>query len=323
MGNSEDWTLKPRYADDPAEYAKYNALKKTDPELKLVFSIGGASFAAARFSQMAASATYRSTFIKSAIAFTKQYGYDGVDVDWEIPRGDADKANHATLIRELKQAAGALLVTVAVHGGVWSIPQAYNIPELAKHLDFVNVMTYDYAGAWNNFTGHNAALYGAAGDQRNADTGMQYWANNGMPKSKLILGIATYGRGWMLKSKTANQGVNATAVGASKGMPYTTSDGDGAFYEICELAKSGSGYRRHWDSVRQVPWLENADQWFTYDDFESVTAKVNYVKTNGFGGAFVWTLDEDDFNAICSTGGGVKYPLIRIIANQLGGKNIR
>ncbi|KAH7699888.1 CBN-CHT-1 protein [Aphelenchoides avenae] len=319
----EDWTLQPEWGSEVAEYAKYKALKNTDAELKAVFSIGGGSFPAARFSQMAANTTSRSTFVKSAIAFTKQYGYDGVDVDWEIPQGDADKANHATLIRELKQVGGAsFLVTAAVQAGLWAIPKAYNIPELAKYLDFVNVMTYDFHGSWDTATGHNAPLFGAAADGGNANTGMQYWANNGMPKSKLILGIPTYGSGWKLKSKTANQGINAAVDGLSDRLPFTNKNGTGAYFELCEQAKSGSGYRRHWDSTSQVPWLENGDQWYTYDDVESVTAKVNYVKSNGFGGAFVWTLDQDDFNGICSSGGGVRYPLIRIIANQLGGKNI-
>lgn len=34
-----------------------------------------------------------------------------------------------------------------------------------RFLDFINVMTYDYHGAWDPFTGHNSPLYRSSVDQ--------------------------------------------------------------------------------------------------------------------------------------------------------------
>ena len=33
------------------------------------------------------------------------------------------------------------------------------MPEISKHLDFMNIMSYDFHGTWDNVVGHNAPLY--------------------------------------------------------------------------------------------------------------------------------------------------------------------
>ncbi|KHN81964.1 putative endochitinase [Toxocara canis] len=142
-------------------------------------------------------------------------------------------------------------------------------------------MSYDFHGAWEDVTGINSPLYarsGEVGDQRtlNTDWAADYWASNGMPRSKIIVGIAAYGRGWTLTNPSDN-GIGARGSGASKATQFVQTAGTAAYYEM------------------------------------------QYIKSKGFGGAFVWTLDFDDFNGQCSNGGGVLYPLISLFAKELGG----
>ena len=44
---------------------------------------------------------------------------------------------------------------------------------------------------------------------------------------------------------------------------------------------------------------------------------MQWLRKNGYGGAFVWTLDFDDFGGHCPGGGSQKYPLINLIKNEL------
>lgn len=73
------------------------------------------------------------------------------------------------------------------------------------------------------------------------------------------------------------------------------------------MLKNGATYI--WDDEMKVPYCVAGDQWIGFDDERSIRNKMDWIKTNGYAGAMVWTVDMDDFTGtIC--GGDVKYPLI-------------
>ena len=72
-----------------------------------------------------------------------------------------DKENFVALVRELSEEfkPRGLLLTAAVSPAKKVIDHGYDVPELNKYLDIINVMTYDYYGHWDKKTGHVAPLY--------------------------------------------------------------------------------------------------------------------------------------------------------------------
>lgn len=70
-----------------------------------------------------------------------------------------------------------------------------------------------------------------------------------------------------------------------------------------------NGATYFWDEEMKVPYAVQGDQWVGFDDEKSIRHKMKWLKDSGFGGAMVWSLDQDDFGGgMC--GGNVKYPLI-------------
>ncbi|XP_071386289.1 acidic mammalian chitinase-like, partial [Centroberyx affinis] len=179
---------------------------------------------------------------------------------------------------------------------------------VSRYLDFINVMTYDFHGTWERFTGHNSPLYRGSQDKGdliyfNTDYAMKYWRDNGTPVEKLRMGFAAYGRTFRLTS--SNTGVGAPASGAAAAGPYTREAGFWSYYEICTFLK---GTTIQWIEDQKVPYAAKNSEWVGFDTRESYEIKVQYMKDNKFGGAFVWALDLDDFKGeFCGQG---SHPLL-------------
>ena len=85
-------------------YARFNALKAHNKNLKTLLAIGGWNEGSTRFSKLVADPETRQNFVRSALKYLRQHNFDGIDLDWEYPGSregskPADKANYALLIK--------------------------------------------------------------------------------------------------------------------------------------------------------------------------------------------------------------------------------
>ncbi|KRZ18255.1 putative endochitinase [Trichinella pseudospiralis] len=316
-------------SDNSGLYQRVNKLKQQDPNLKTLLSVGGYGFGIQKFQQLARNQYARNKFINSLKDFLRRFNFDGVDLDWEYPTS-ADYSHFIILVKDIADAfhyesvttgKPKLLLTAAVTGNKQTAADGYNVQAMARYFDFVNVMTYDFHGGWEMQTGINSPLYAYSAavewaKQWNVADAAEAWFRMGMPREKIVIGFPAYGRGWNLPISNTDHGirVGTRAVGPATATTFVQQTGVAAFYELCEMLENGA--RRFWDDESKTPYLVHDGKWYSYDDPDSYSEKLTWLQNQGYGGAFVWSLDFDDFQGKCKLTNNEKYPLIKMF-NQL------
>ncbi|MEB3161137.1 MAG: glycosyl hydrolase family 18 protein [Synechocystis sp.] len=294
-------------------FAELQALKAENPHLTNMISIGGWTLSGP-FSDIALTDASREKFAVSAVEFMVKYGFDGIDIDWEYPVSGGldsnvyrpeDTQNYTLLLGELRE---QLDLQAAIDGQDYQLTIAspagfdkianYDLAGMSQYLDFFNVMAYDYHGAWEKSTNHQAALYANPNDtsayanEYTVSSTVQQYLDAGVAPEDIVLGAPSYGRSWTGVSDV-NDGLFQSATGAG---PGTWENGVFDYFDLyTKVNDPNSGYVRYWDEAAQVPYVYNQQLgvFSTYEDTQSLGAKLDYVQNLGLGGMFFWEASAD------------------------------
>jgi chitinase len=290
-------------------------LKAKYPNIKVLISLGGWTWsrgfasAARPENRVAFVTSCVNAYIRGNLPVTDGAGgtgaaagvFDGIDIDWEYPNacgiacgGAEDRANFTGLLaefrRQLNLVRPGLLLTIAPGAGVDKIA-ATDPGQYHQYLDFINVMTYDFHGAFEPRTNHHSALFASPNDPStgnvkfyNSNDAIEAFLARGVPASKLNLGIGFYGRGWT-NVPNVNNGLYQTGSAA----PGTYESG----IEDYKVLKDRPG-TIYTDANARATWKYDGNTFWSYDTPAMITEKMNYVKVQNLGGAFFWEFSGDD-----------------------------
>jgi chitinase len=161
--------------------------------------------------------------------------------------------------------------------------------QVAAVADQMNLMTYDMAGPWGGWVSwHHSALGGHGGTHPSSVQGsVAAYRAAGVPAAKLGIGLGFYGSCW--------RGVTAPLQLLGAGATLVASDNAMSYRNIMEQYHTSSAYR--WDATASVPYLSFGSPkgpqgctFVSYENAESVAAKAAWARTEGLGGAIVWTI---------------------------------
>lgn len=225
----------------------------------------------------------------------KDWGFDGLDIDWEYPADATQAQDFVDLLKAVRAEMDSyaaqhapgyhFLLTIASPAG----PVNYNIMQLgamSEVLDFFNLMAYDYAGSWDTLTGHQANLYPSPDNLNSTpfstEGAIVGYLSAGVPPSKIVLGMPIYGRSF---DQTSGLGQPFTGVGSGTW--------ESGVWDYKGLPRSGA--TEAYDEVAGATYSYDATtkELISYDTAEMIQRKVEYLKSKGLAGSMFWEASAD------------------------------
>ncbi|KAI2467744.1 glycoside hydrolase family 18 protein [Annulohypoxylon bovei var. microspora] len=295
--------LQKRYPDDSKSNRTKNAYgavkqlfihKKYNRNLKTILSIGGWNYSP-KFSTVAATDATRYTFATSAVKLVTDWGFDGIDIDWEYPSTEVEKANFVKLLEACRHAFDRysllnelryrFIISVASPASPLNY-EKLDLTAMNRYVDNWNLMSYDYSGSWDTVSGHQANVFEYKDDptarKLSTDDAIDYYVSRGIHPRKILMGMPLYGRSF---EGTSGIGQNYSSVGEGGPQP-------GVWY-YKDLPKPGAEVV--YDHVAKATYSYDADskELISYDDTRSTDFKSEYIMRRDLGGAFFWEASGD------------------------------
>ncbi|WP_236246732.1 glycoside hydrolase family 18 chitinase [Streptomyces sp. CC210A] len=272
-------------------------LKAKYPHIKVLWSFGGWTWSGG-FGQAIQNPD---AFAKSCYDLVEDPRwadvFDGIDLDWEYPNAcglTCDTSGQNAMSKMMKSMRATFgpnnLVTAAItaDASAGGKIDAADYGPAAQYVDWYNVMTYDFFGAWaaKGPTAPHSPLTSYAGIPQQGFNSAEAIAKlkaKGVPSEKLLLGIGFYGRGW---TGVTQKEPGGTATGPAAGT-YEQGIED---YKVLKATCPANG------TVAGTAYAHCGTNWWSYDTPQTILSKMAWANNQGLGGAFFWEFSGDTSN---------------------------
>lgn len=235
----------------------------------------------------------RKKFISTAVKLITDWGFDGIDVDWEFPTNAQEARNYVMILSELRKALDKysadnklnyrFLLTVASPAGSGNY-KIMNLKGMDPWLDAWHLMAYDYSGPWDSTTAHQSNVFVSKKNPLSTKLGTDGTINDyiaaGVPPNKIHMGIPLYGRSF------------TNTDGFGKSYSGTGGDSEGT-YLLNQLPRPGATTSFNADLMASYTYDKKKRELVTMDDLKSGQAKAGYINQRDLGGAFFWEATGD------------------------------
>ncbi|MFF4098298.1 glycosyl hydrolase family 18 protein [Streptomyces sp. NPDC001903] len=272
-------------------------LKAKYPHIKVLWSFGGWTWSGG-FGQAAANPAAFADSCYSLVEDPRWADvFDGIDIDWEYPNacglscdtsGAASLKNVLSALRTKFGSSNLVTAAISADGSNGGKLDLADYAGASQYVDFYNVMTYDFFGAWDakGPTAPHSPLTSYAGIPIagfNSEAAITKLKGKGIAGSKLNLGIGFYGRGWTGVTQAAPGG---SATGPAPGT-YEQGIED---YKVLKNSCPATG------TVAGTAYAKCGSNWWSYDTPATIAGKMSWTKQQGLRGAFYWEFSGDTAN---------------------------
>ncbi len=278
---------------DSLTIQKLVSLKARHKNLKVLLSLGGWG-GCKTCSDVFATERGRKEFAASVRQLADYFKTDGIDLDWEYPAIEGypghsfkseDKNNFTALVSALRESlGGGQEISFAAGAFPKFLEQSIDWAKVMPVVDYVNLMNYDMVHGNTPHTGHHTPLYSTSRQKESVHACVTYLESIGVPRHKMVIGAAFYGRSWG-QVENINNGLYQPGVFKSF-LSHHIFD---------KVVNKANGFSFYYDDKAQASYAYNKEQkvFVTFDDEASIRKKTQYALDKGLGGIMFWELSID------------------------------
>ena len=234
------------------------------------------------------------TFVEEVVPLIDTYTLEGINIDVEysgIPakitiNGFTEFMSYMT--RRLKETNPSVVISVDTTADSIRKSRLYDVENIAKEVDYIILMGYDFYRPGSSVAGPIAPLFGKEIYDYDVSSAIEDFLKV-VPKEKLILGVAYYG--WDFPTASDERG-SFTEERPDESVALAT------YKRTRKLLEEGK-VTAHFDEDSQTPWMTYKDEtsgdvrqiWF--EDAISLGKKYDFINEKRLAGVAIWALGYD------------------------------